>query len=71
MLDRAQDAVKEMAENLKERFEDFNDAVSGTKEGESLDSPRPFPSKPNQRKNNEESNNSNSANSSQPRQPSN
>lgn len=71
LLDRAQDAVKEMAENLKERFEDFNDAVSGTKEGESLDSPRPFPSKPNQRKNNEESNNSNSANSSQPRQPSN
>lgn len=71
LLDRAQDAVKEMAENLKEGFEDFNDAVSGTKEGESSDNPRPFPSKPNQRKNNEESNNSNSANSSQPRQPSN
>lgn len=71
LLDRAQDAVKEMAENLKEGFEDFNDAVSGTKEGESSDNPRPFPNKPNQRKNNEESNNSNSANSSQPRQPSN
>ena len=42
LLDRAQDAVKEMAENLREGIEDFNDAVSGPKEGESADSPRPF-----------------------------
>lgn len=71
LLDRAQDAVQEMAKNLKEGFEDFNDAVSGTKEGESSDSPRPFPNKSTQKKNHEESHNSNSANSSQSRQPSN
>ncbi|HCT74021.1 MULTISPECIES: DUF5675 family protein [Psychrobacter] len=42
LLDRAQDAIQKMAENLKEGFEDLNDAVRGTKEGESADSPRPF-----------------------------
>ncbi|WP_201512415.1 DUF5675 family protein [Psychrobacter alimentarius] len=71
LLDRAQDAVQEMAKNLKEGFEDFNDAVSGTKEGESSDSPRPFPNKSTQKKNHEESDNSNSANSSQSKQQSN
>ncbi|SLJ84279.1 LysM peptidoglycan-binding domain-containing protein [Psychrobacter sp. DAB_AL43B] len=71
LLDRAKDAVQEMAENLKEGFEDFNDAVSGTKEGESADGSRSFPSKSTQRKNKEESDNSNSANSSQSKQPSN
>ena len=71
LLDRAQEAVKEMAENLREGFEDFNDAVSGTKKGESSDSPHPFLSQSTQRKNNEEADNSNSANSSQSRQLSN
>lgn len=71
LIDRAQEALKEAADSLKEGFEDFNDAVSGTKEGESADSPRSFPSKPTQRKNNEESDNSDSANSSQSKQPSN
>ena len=71
LLDRAKDAVQEMAENLKEGFEDFNDTISGTKEEESADSPRSFQSKPTQRKNNEESDNSDSANSSQSKQPSN
>lgn len=71
LLDRAQEALKEAADSLKEGFEDFNDAVSGTKEGESADSSRSFPSKSTQRKKNEESDNSDSANSSQSKQPSN
>lgn len=71
LFDRAQEALKDAASSLKEGFEDFNDAVSDTKEGESADSSRSFPSKSTQRKNNEESDNSNSANSSQSKQPSN
>ena len=71
LFDRAQEALKDAASSLKEGFEDFNDAISDTKEGESADSSRSFPSKSTQRKNNEESDNSNSANSSQSKQPSN
>lgn len=68
LFDRAQEALKDAASSLKEGFEDFNDAVSDTKEGESADSSRSFPSKSTQKKNNEESDNSNSANSSQSKQ---
>lgn len=71
LFDRAQKALKDAASSLKEGFEDFNDSVSDTKEGESADSSRSFPNKSTQRKNNEESDNSNSANSSQSKQPSN
>lgn len=41
-FDGIQDTVVGAVKSIKEGFEDFNNAISGTKEGESADSPRPF-----------------------------
>ena len=41
-FDGVADDFESIGQSIKEGFEDFNNAVSGTKEGESADSPRPF-----------------------------
>ena len=42
LLDGVIDGITSFGQSMKEGFEDFNNAINGTKEGESADSPRPF-----------------------------